>query len=111
EALRKHLQGDQPQLDLPVAVRATAFEIKVWSYLQSIPYGEVRSYSEGAAALGRPTATRAVARACPSNRAALVSACHRVIRANGELGGYRWGRERKRRLLERESGELAVQPS
>jgi len=104
EALRKQLQGNQPRLDLPVAVRATAFERKVWSYLQSIPYGEVRSYSAVAAAVGRPTATRAVARACAANRAALVIPCHRVIRANGDLGGYRWGLERKEKLLERERG-------
>jgi AraC family transcriptional regulator of adaptative response/methylated-DNA-[protein]-cysteine methyltransferase len=104
EALQKHLAGEQPHLDLPVAVRATAFEQKVWSYLQSIPYGEVRSYSAVAAALGQPAAARAVARACAANRVALVIPCHRVIRANGDLGGYRWGLERKRGLLATEAG-------
>jgi AraC family transcriptional regulator of adaptative response/methylated-DNA-[protein]-cysteine methyltransferase len=99
EALRKHLAGEQPHLDLPVAVRATAFEQKVWSYLQSIPYGEVRSYSAVAEAIGQPAAVRAVARACAANRVAVVIPCHRVIRANGDLGGYRWGMERKRGLL------------
>ncbi|MEA2695016.1 MAG: AraC family transcriptional regulator [Acidobacteriota bacterium] len=99
EALRKHLAGEQPHLDLPVAVRATAFEQKVWSYLQSIPYGEVRSYSAVAEAIGQPAAVRAVARACAANRVAVVIPCHRVIRANGDLGGYRWGLERKRGLL------------
>lgn len=99
EALRRHLAGEQPDLHLPVAVRASAFQQKVWSYLQSIPYGEVRSYSQVAAALGRPTATRAVAQACASNRTALVVPCHRVIRADGDLGGYRWGMERKRMIL------------
>jgi AraC family transcriptional regulator of adaptative response/methylated-DNA-[protein]-cysteine methyltransferase len=102
EALRRHLAGDQPHLDLPVAVRATAFELKVWSYLQSIPYAEKRSYSAVAAAVGQPNAARAVARACAANRVALVIPCHRVIRANGDPGGYRWGLERKKRLLEGE---------
>jgi AraC family transcriptional regulator of adaptative response/methylated-DNA-[protein]-cysteine methyltransferase len=102
EALRSHLAGRQPHLDLPLAVRASAFQQEVWAYLQKIPYGEVRSYSEVARALGQPRATRAVARACASNRVALVIPCHRVIRANGDLGGYRWGLERKRRLLDRE---------
>lgn len=104
EALNAHLRGEAPALDLPVAVRASAFQQKVWSYLQSIPAGEVRSYGEVAAAIGRPTAARAVARACASNRTALVIPCHRVIRGTGDLGGYRWGLERKRRLLERERG-------
>lgn len=103
EALRKHLAGEQPRLDLPVAVRATAFEEKVWSYLQSIPYGEVRSYRAVAEAIGEPRAARAVARACAANRVAVVIPCHRVIRANGDLGGYRWGMDRKRRLLETEA--------
>jgi AraC family transcriptional regulator, regulatory protein of adaptative response / methylated-DNA-[protein]-cysteine methyltransferase len=102
DALRRHLAGEQPDLQLPLAVRASAFQQKVWSYLQSIPYGEVRSYSQVAAALGQPAATRAVARACASNRTALVIPCHRVIRADGDLGGYRWGMERKRALLEGE---------
>jgi AraC family transcriptional regulator of adaptative response/methylated-DNA-[protein]-cysteine methyltransferase len=102
EALRRHLAGDLSRLDLPLAVRASAFQLKVWAYLQSIPYGQVRSYGEVAAALGRPTAARAVARACASNRTALAIPCHRVIRGTGELGGYRWGLERKRRLLDRE---------
>lgn len=104
EALNAHLSGEAPSFDLPVAVRASAFQQKVWSYLQSIPLGEVRTYGEVAAAIGRPTAARAVAQACASNRTALVIPCHRVIRGGGELGGYRWGIERKRRLLERERG-------
>lgn len=108
EALNAHLRGEAPMLDLPVAVRASAFQQKVWSYLQSIPAGEVRSYGEVAAAIGRPTAARAVARACASNRTALVIPCHRVIRGGGELGGYRWGMERKRRLLERERSGATV---
>jgi AraC family transcriptional regulator of adaptative response/methylated-DNA-[protein]-cysteine methyltransferase len=102
EALRRHLAGSLPRLDLPLAVRASAFQQEVWRYLQSIPYGEVRSYSQVAQALGRPRATRAVAQACASNRTALVIPCHRVIRADGDLGGYRWGVERKQQLLELE---------
>lgn len=89
-------------LDLPVDVAATAFEWRVWKALQEIPYGETRSYAEVAAAVGRPRAARAVARACASNRVALVVPCHRVVRSDGSTGGYRWGEARKRRLLEQE---------
>lgn len=101
-ALRDHLAGEQPRLDLPLDLRATAFQMKVWRYLQSIPYGSVQSYSEVAAAVGQPKAARAVARACAANRVALVIPCHRVIRGTGELGGYRWGLERKRVLIDQE---------
>jgi AraC family transcriptional regulator, regulatory protein of adaptative response / methylated-DNA-[protein]-cysteine methyltransferase len=100
-ALEQHLNASQP-LDLPLDIRATAFQMKVWRYLQSIPRGEVRSYGEVAAAIGQPTAARAVAGACAKNRVALVIPCHRVIRGSGELGGYRWGLARKRALLDRE---------
>jgi AraC family transcriptional regulator, regulatory protein of adaptative response / methylated-DNA-[protein]-cysteine methyltransferase len=109
EALTRHLEGAQPRLDVPVDVRATAFQMKVWRYLQSIPYGGVRSYSEVAAGIGQPSATRAVARACASNQVAIVIPCHRVIRGDGGLGGYRWGLERKRGLLKREGGLHAAQ--
>jgi AraC family transcriptional regulator, regulatory protein of adaptative response / methylated-DNA-[protein]-cysteine methyltransferase len=74
----------------------------VWRYLQKVPYGEVRSYSEVAEAIGKPSAARAVARACASNSIALVIPCHRVVRGTGELGGYRWGVQRKRVLLDTE---------
>jgi AraC family transcriptional regulator of adaptative response/methylated-DNA-[protein]-cysteine methyltransferase len=74
----------------------------VWQYLQSIPYGEVRSYTEVAHAIGQPTAARAVAHACASNVLALVIPCHRVLRGTGELGGYKWGLPRKRALIDRE---------
>jgi AraC family transcriptional regulator of adaptative response/methylated-DNA-[protein]-cysteine methyltransferase len=104
-ALEQHLSGNQRALDLPLDIRATAFQMKVWRYLQSIPQGEVRSYSEVAAAIGQPTATRAVATACANNRVALVIPCHRVIRASGELGGYRWGLNRKQKLLELEGSK------
>lgn len=102
DALNRHLRGTEPQLDLPLDLRATAFQLRVWTYLQSIPYGSVQSYGEVAAAIGRPSAARAVARACASNRVAVVIPCHRVIRGTGDLGGYRWGLERKRALLDQE---------
>lgn len=89
--------------DIPLDLRATAFQWKVWSELQKIPRGETRSYSEIAAAIGSPRATRAVASACANNPVAVVIPCHRVLRRSGELGGYRWGVERKRQLLEKES--------
>lgn len=97
-----YLEGRQPQLDLPLDVRATAFQIKVWQQLQQIPMGETRSYSQIAAAIGQPDASRAVARACASNPTALVIPCHRIIRKDKGLGGYRWGIERKQALLDRE---------
>ena len=101
-ALNRHLRGLEPRLDLPLDVRGTAFQLIVWRYLQKLPYGEVRSYAEVAQAIGRPTAARAVARACASNNVALVIPCHRVVRGTGELGGYRWGLQRKRVLLDTE---------
>jgi AraC family transcriptional regulator, regulatory protein of adaptative response / methylated-DNA-[protein]-cysteine methyltransferase len=102
DALVRHLEGAQPRLDLPLDIRATAFQMRVWNYLQSIPYGEAQSYGEVAAGIGKPSAVRAVARACASNPVALAIPCHRVIRGTGELGGYRWGLARKRALLDRE---------
>lgn len=99
-SLNRYLEGQEPDLRLPVHVRATAFQIKVWTYLQSIPAGSVESYSEVAAAIGQPGAARAVARACATNHVALAIPCHRVIRGTGELGGYRWGLDRKRTLLD-----------
>jgi AraC family transcriptional regulator, regulatory protein of adaptative response / methylated-DNA-[protein]-cysteine methyltransferase len=101
-ALRAHLDGQEPRFGLPVDVRATAFQRKVWQYLQSIPYGSVASYAEVAAGLGQPSAARAVARACSLNRVAIAIPCHRVIRGTGELGGYRWGLDRKRVLIDLE---------
>lgn len=98
----EHLDGARPSLDLPVDVRATAFQRCVWEELQRIPYGSTRSYGEVASAIGRPTAVRAVARACATNPVALVVPCHRVIREDKSLGGYRWGLERKQKLLANE---------
>lgn len=97
-----HLAGERTRLDLPLDVRSTAFQRRVWSYLQAIPYGEVQSYAEVAAGVGQPSAARAVARACAANSVAVVIPCHRVIRGSGEPGGYRWGLARKRALLDRE---------
>jgi AraC family transcriptional regulator of adaptative response/methylated-DNA-[protein]-cysteine methyltransferase len=91
-----------PRSDLPLDVQATAFQRLVWGELRLIPRGTTRTYREVAAAIGRPEASRAVARACASNRLALVVPCHRVIRGDGSLSGYRWGVERKRMLLDRE---------
>jgi len=106
-ALMGYLRGAQPHLDLPLDVRATAFQQQVWRALQAIPVGSTRSYGEIAAAIGRPTAARAVARACATNPVALVIPCHRVIREDGALGGYRWGLERKERLLVQEARAVA----
>lgn len=89
--------------DLPLDVRGTAFQWRVWEALRAIPRGQTRSYSEVARAVGRPSAVRAVARACATNRAAVLIPCHRAVRSDGGLGGYRWGMERKRGLLAAES--------
>ena len=102
EKIIAYLEAGQPPLDLPLDVRATAFQIKVWQQLRQIPLGETRSYSEVAAAIGQPGASRAVARACASNPAALVIPCHRIIRKDKGLGGYRWGIVRKQALLDLE---------
>src|SRR5882762_2172595 len=100
--LLRYLDGRAEPLDLPLDVRATAFQRRVWEALRRIPYGATRSYAETARAIGKPSAARAVARACAANPAALVIPCHRVVRADGGLGGYRWGVARKRALLEQE---------
>lgn len=94
-----HLEGEKTKIDLPLDVQATAFQTRVWEALREIPYGETRSYSDIAKELNQPTATRAVARACATNPVAVVTPCHRVVRENGELSGYRWGIERKKKLL------------
>ncbi len=107
QALTEHLKGIRPNVTLPLNVRATSFQLTVWRYLQSIPYGEVRSYAEVAEAIGRPGSARAVARACASNPVAIAVPCHRVIRGNGELGGYRWGLPRKRVLIDLERASAA----
>ena len=98
----EHLSGKSPRIDLPLDIQATAFQWRVWEELQRIPLGATRSYQEIANAIGNPKAVRAVAGACAGNHAALVIPCHRVIREDKGLGGYRWGLERKRKLLEDE---------
>jgi AraC family transcriptional regulator of adaptative response/methylated-DNA-[protein]-cysteine methyltransferase len=100
--LLEHLRGRSPHAALPLDVRATAFQWRVWRQLQAIPYGETRTYREVAAAIGKPSATRAVARACATNPVALLIPCHRVIRTDGSMGGYRWGIPRKEKLLAQE---------
>ena len=102
-AILAYLAGHEPDLDLPLDIRATAFQRRVWQELRSIPFGQTRTYAEVAKRIGKPKATRAVANACASNPVALVIPCHRVVRENGELGGYRWGVDRKRSLLEKEA--------
>ncbi|MGB2886745.1 MAG: bifunctional DNA-binding transcriptional regulator/O6-methylguanine-DNA methyltransferase Ada [Candidatus Acidiferrales bacterium] len=98
----EHLRGREPHLDLPTDVQATAFQRRVWEELRRIPYGTTRTYSQIARAIGRPQATRAVARACATNPVSVVVPCHRVVREDGNLAGYRWGLERKQSLLSRE---------
>jgi len=104
DKLLNYLSGKHPNLQLPLDIQATAFQWQVWENLRAIPYGETRSYGEVAKSMGRPTAVRAVARACATNPVALVIPCHRVIREDQSLGGYRWGLERKDALLEQEKG-------
>ena len=106
ERLSAHLEGHAPEIDLPLDVRATAFQRRVWEELQRIPYGSTRSYSAIARAIGKPAAARAVARACATNPAAIVIPCHRVVREDGGLGGYRWGLQRKQALLAHETAAL-----
>lgn len=108
QSILEHLEGTRPNLNLPLDVQATAFQRLVWEALRAIPYGDTRSYSEVAQSIGRPTAVRAVARACATNRVALVVPCHRVIGSDKSLSGYRWGLERKKKLLETERKALAT---
>src|SRR5437899_2505138 len=106
EKLACLIAGEASNPSLPLDIRATAFQRRVWEALQRIPRGETRSYSAIAKKIGMPKATRAVARACASNPVAVAIPCHRVVRQDGELGGYRWGIERKEQLLalEKEAG-------
>ena len=108
DAVVAHVEGRANADELPLDVRATAFQWQVWRALQRIPEGATRSYQAVAQELGRPTAARAVARACASNRIAVLIPCHRVVRGDGALGGYRWGIARKAALLAREGARPAV---
>jgi AraC family transcriptional regulator of adaptative response/methylated-DNA-[protein]-cysteine methyltransferase len=98
----QYLSSNEPHADLPLDIRATAFQRQVWGQLRRIPYGETRSYADIAKSLGKPGAVRAVGSACGKNPVAIVIPCHRVVREDKSLGGYRWGLERKKKLLERE---------
>ena len=101
QTVLSHLTNE-PKQELPLDIRATAFQRQVWEKLRTIPYGQTLSYGAVAKALGNPGAVRAVGRACATNPVALVIPCHRVVREDHSLGGYRWGLDRKRKLLERE---------
>ena len=96
-------------LELPLDVQATAFQWRVWQELRKIPCGQTRTYSEIAAALGQPKAMRAVGRACATNPVSVVIPCHRVVREDGSLGGYRWGLQRKQALLRQEKEQAGGQ--
>jgi AraC family transcriptional regulator of adaptative response/methylated-DNA-[protein]-cysteine methyltransferase len=102
DSVLKHMRGKALDSSLPLDIRATAFQRRVWTYLQSIPFGATRSYSQVAQAIGQPSACRAVARSCATNPVAVAIPCHRVVREDGSMGGYRWGIERKKALLEME---------
>ena len=103
-AIVDSLEGQGNTAAVPLDARGTAFQLQVWKALQRIPRGTTLSYSELARRIGRPTAVRAVARACATNPVAVVVPCHRVVREDGGLGGYRWGVERKEAILDRERG-------
>lgn len=102
-ALLDYLRGQGKGLETPLDVRGTPFQIKVWNYLRKIPAGKVKSYTDVAIAIGQPKAVRAVASACARNNIAIAIPCHRIIRSDGGLAGYRFGLDRKRALLELEA--------
>jgi len=104
DAIVKYLAGKNKRLVLPLDLQATAFQMQVWDFLRKIPYGETRSYSEVAEEMGDKKKVRAVAQACAKNRVALLIPCHRVIASDGKFSGYRWGIERKKKLLATEAG-------
>ena len=106
EAIVNFIAVREPHLDLPLDIRGTAFQKQVWQALQKIPYGETRTYRDIAREIGKPDAVRAVGTACGANPVALIIPCHRVLRSDGGLGGYEWGLERKKKLLEQESNGL-----
>lgn len=97
-----HLRGREPHLDLPTDVQGTAFQRRVWEELRRIPYGSTKTYTQVARAIGKPAAIRAVARACATNPVSVVVPCHRVVRQDGSLAGYRWGINVKQALLQKE---------
>ena len=103
KAILNFIDGKQPHLDLPLDVKGTAFQKQVWQALQKIPYGETSTYKDIANQINKPSSVRAVGNACGANPTALIVPCHRVVKNDGSLGGYRWGIDRKRKLLDRES--------
>ena len=105
EQVVRFVEAPRVGLDLPLDIRGTAFQQRVWQALRSIPAGSRASYAEIAGRIGAPRAVRAVAQACAANTLAVAVPCHRVVRSDGDLAGYRWGVERKRALLEREAGQ------
>lgn len=107
QKLMRHMGGLDVAATLPLDIQATAFQRRVWSYLQTIGFGETRSYAEVAKAIRRPKAVRAVAHACATNPVAIAIPCHRVVRSNGDLAGYRWGLDRKKALLEMEASGMS----
>jgi len=111
KAVLERIEGGPPHADLPLDIRGTAFQQRVWDALRAIPFGEVRSYADVARSIGQPTAARAVARACATNPVAVIIPCHRVVPGSGGTGGYRWGAERKRELLEREKALAQFVPA
>lgn len=107
-AFELHIAGGAPRPELPLDLRGTAFQIRVWRFLLQIPEGSLLSYAELAAGIGAPRAARAAASACAANRVAVLIPCHRVLRGDGGLGGYRWGIPRKRALIDRERARRAL---
>lgn len=107
DALNAYMQSRQPRPDIPLDLRGTAFQVRVWEFLLSLDDGEVMSYAELASGIEQPRAARAVASACGANRIAVLVPCHRILRGDGGLGGYRWGLERKRALLDSERAARA----
>ncbi len=103
QKVMRQMKGLESASSLPLDIQATAFQRRVWTYLQSISFGETRSYSEVAKSIRQPSAVRAVARACATNPVAIAIPCHRIVRSDGDLGGYRWGIQRKKALLEMEA--------
>jgi len=107
-AVEAHLAGSAPRPELPLDLRGTAFQVRVWRFLLAVPEGAVVSYGEVARGIGAPKAVRAAASACAANRIAVLVPCHRVLRGDGGLGGYRWGLDRKRTLIDAERARRAA---
>jgi AraC family transcriptional regulator of adaptative response/methylated-DNA-[protein]-cysteine methyltransferase len=108
QAFEAHIAGTGPRPELPLDLRGTAFQVRVWKFLIGVPEGAVVSYGEVAQGIGAPKAVRAAASACAANRIAVLVPCHRVLRGDGGLGGYRWGLDRKRALIDVERARHAA---